>query len=87
MRAMVQTIFTEGMIVARSLKLTFVLMLMTTLAACATQPSQSAYSRNVGAGSSVTGKPESDLGSAASGNDYVPGAPAAGGIGGNGGSR
>ena len=75
------------MIVARSLKLTFVLMLMNVLAGCTTQPSQSAYSRNVGSGSSVTGRPESDLGTPGSGNDYVPGAPAAGGIGGNGGSK
>jgi len=41
----------------------------------------SAAARNVGPGSSVTGYYESDLGSAASGNDENPRAPAAGGTG------
>ena len=77
----------EGTILARSLKLTFVLTLMNVLAGCATQPSQSAYSRDMGPGSSVTGKPASGLVTAGSGNDYVPGAPAAGGLGGTGGSK
>ncbi len=58
------------------------------LSACSvgTQPSRSAYSRNMGPGSGIAG-PESDLGSFNSGNTYVPGAPAAGGIGGTGGSH
>ncbi len=50
------------------------------------QPTRSAFSRDVGPGSGISG-PESDLGSTASGNTYVAGAPAAGGIGGMGGSR
>ena len=62
-------------------------MLVGVLTGCTTQPSQSAYSRNVGPGSSVSGMPESDLGTTASGNDYLPGADAAGGISGTGGSR
>ncbi len=41
----------------------------------------SAFSRNVGSGSSVTGSAESELGSAASGNDKNPHAPAASGQG------
>ncbi len=41
----------------------------------------SAFSRNVGPGSSVAGSAESELGSAASGNDKNPHAPAAGGLG------
>ena len=41
----------------------------------------SAATRNVGPGSSVTGYYESGLGSAASGNDENPRAPAAGGTG------
>ncbi len=58
------------------------------LSACSVglQPTRSAYSRNVGPGSGVSG-PESDLGSTSSGNTYVAGAPAAGGIGGTGGNR
>ena len=75
------------MTVARLSRLPFIFVLMNVLAGCTTQPSQSAYSRNMGPGSSITGTPQSDLGSAASGNDYLPGADAAGGISGTGGSR
>jgi len=49
-------------------------------------PTRSAYSRDVGPGSGAFG-PESDLGSVGSGNTYLAGAPAAGGISGMGGSR
>ena len=44
----------------------------------------SAFSRNVGPGSSVSGSAESEMGSAASGNTRDPHAPAAGGLGGGG---
>lgn len=49
-------------------------------------PTQSAFSRNVGFGSSFSGTPQSDLGSPNSGNTYMPNVPAAGGISANGGN-
>jgi len=47
--------------------------------------STSAYSRDVGPGSSVTGLPFSPLGSSLNGNPQVPGAPSAGPVNGGGG--
>ena len=47
------------------------------------QPLPSAFSRNVGFGSTVMGVATNDMGSAANGNAEVLGAPSAGGIGGN----
>ena len=47
------------------------------------QPLPSAFSRNVGFGSTVLGVATNDMGSAASGDAEVLGAPSAGGIGGN----
>lgn len=68
-------------------RLLLVALAMGALGGCVwpTEPTRSAYSRNVGFGSAVGGQARSDLGSYNSGNTYVPGAPAAGGIGGNGG--
>lgn len=71
------------------MKLGSAALLAAALGGCAFSgaPTQSAYSRNVGMGSSVIGTARSDLGSSNSGNTVVPGAPAAGGIGGNGGGN
>lgn len=44
-------------------------------------PAPDAYSRDIGPGSSASGRPQSDLGSRNSGVTHVPGAPAAGGNG------
>jgi hypothetical protein len=45
----------------------------------------SAYTRNVGPSSTTTGNPDNALGSAASGNPSLPGAPSAGAVNGGGG--
>ncbi len=42
------------------------------------KPTATAFSRNVGPGSSVTGTPQSDMGANVSGVPRVPGAPSAG---------
>lgn len=74
------------MSVSNPIKAASVLALATVLASCASSPNvTSAASRNVGQGSSVEGVPTSDMGTAASGNDIVPGAPSTKGLNGGGG--